>query len=184
MAGWELWERALVPSLLSGAGTWTGDLKEVVEQCDKIQNYFWRIILGVPESCPKVALRCETKQMGMKWRIWQEKVFLLQRIINLDDDTLAKQVYQEGKDHDWPGLWKDVSDICKELVIPDVSVASNDVSRETIKKAIFEHHYEDMIKDIHKKIKLEDIKHESFNEPQSYMSNKSIAWHSEFGQRC
>ena len=38
------------------------------------------VILMVPESCPKVALRCETKMIGMKWRIWQEKILLLLRI--------------------------------------------------------------------------------------------------------
>ena len=60
MAAWELWERALVPSLLSGAGTWVGDIWKAVEQCEKLQNFFWRVILTVPESCPKTALRCET----------------------------------------------------------------------------------------------------------------------------
>ena len=68
MAAWELWERALIPSLLSGAGTWFGmkDSKKVVEICDNIQNYFWRVMLTVPESCLKIALRCETGMMGMK----------------------------------------------------------------------------------------------------------------------
>ena len=32
MAAWELWERALIPSLLSGAGTWTGDIKNYASQ--------------------------------------------------------------------------------------------------------------------------------------------------------
>ena len=36
MAVWELWERALIPSLLSGAGTWVGkDIgKAAVDLCD------------------------------------------------------------------------------------------------------------------------------------------------------
>ena len=42
MAAWELWERALVPSLLSAAGTWVGTIKE--ERCDKIQDLFWRVM--------------------------------------------------------------------------------------------------------------------------------------------
>ena len=53
MAAWELWERALVPSLLSGAGTWVGDIRKAVEQCEKLQNFFWRVIVTVPESCPR-----------------------------------------------------------------------------------------------------------------------------------
>ena len=69
MAARELWERALIPSLLSGAGTWIGDCQEAIDICDDLQNFFWRVILRVPESCPKVALRCETKMLGIKWRV-------------------------------------------------------------------------------------------------------------------
>ena len=76
MAAWELWEKALIPNLLSGAGTWLGDCREAIKLCDNLQNFFWRVLLKVPESCPKVALRCETKMMGMKWRICEEKIFL------------------------------------------------------------------------------------------------------------
>ena len=36
----ELWEHALLPSLLSGAGTWLGDIEEAVELCDKTLNFF------------------------------------------------------------------------------------------------------------------------------------------------
>ena len=72
MAALELWERAIVPSLHSGSGTWFGECKKSVELCDQLQNFFWRLILKVPESCPKVALRSETGMLGMKWRIWQD----------------------------------------------------------------------------------------------------------------
>ena len=62
MAAWELWEKAVIPSLLSGAGTWFGlvECKKAVDLCDKLQNFYWRVMLSVPESCPKLALRCET----------------------------------------------------------------------------------------------------------------------------
>ena len=80
MAAHELWEKALIPSLLSGAGTWFGENKETVDLCDDLQNFFWRVMLTVPESCPKVALRSETKMIGMKWRIWMEKIMLIMRI--------------------------------------------------------------------------------------------------------
>ena len=50
MAAWELWERALIPSLLSGAGTWIGMGKseKAVDMCENLQNYFWRVMLQVP----------------------------------------------------------------------------------------------------------------------------------------
>ena len=45
MAARELWERALILSLLSGAGTWIGDCKEAINICEDIQNFFWRVTL-------------------------------------------------------------------------------------------------------------------------------------------
>ena len=98
MAAWELWEKALLPSLLSGAGTWFGGTgcKRAIEMCDKMQNYFWRVMLTVPESCPKIALRCETGMMGMKWRIWTEKLSLLMRIKQQDPKSLSRQVLEES----------------------------------------------------------------------------------------
>ena len=144
MAACEIWERAMIPSLLSGAGTWTGDIRDAVEIGDK-----------------------------MKWRIWQEKVFLLQRINKLEKGTLAKQIYTEGRELGLPGLWKEVSEICEEVDIPDI----NDfvVSKGTIRTAIFEHHYSFMMGEMEEKYKkLEDIKNEDFREVQEYIKNKSV----------
>ena len=92
MAAWELWEKALIPSLLNGSGTWICEGKKTVNLCDDLQNFFWRVMLCVPESCPKVALRCETGMIGMKWRIWQEKILLLIRIKSHGLDALCHQV--------------------------------------------------------------------------------------------
>ena len=95
MAAWELWEKALVPSLLNGAGTWIGDVSKAANMCDDIQNFFWRVVLSVPESCPKLALRCETGMLGMKWRIWLNKIMMLVRIKCKVEETLCKQIYEE-----------------------------------------------------------------------------------------
>ena len=93
MAAWEIWEKALIPSLLNGSGTWLGICQDTVNLCDDLQNFFWRVMLGVPESCPKIALRSETQMLGMKWRIWQEKILLLMRIKKYDVNTLCRQIY-------------------------------------------------------------------------------------------
>jgi hypothetical protein len=41
-AAWGLWERALIPSLLAGCGTWLGDIKEVVKFCTSLQEFYWK----------------------------------------------------------------------------------------------------------------------------------------------
>ena len=175
MAAWELWEKALVPSLLSGAGTWfgSGGCQAAIELCNKVQNFFWRIMLSVPESCPKLALKCETGMIGMKWRIWEAKLLLLQRIKTHEKDVLCKQVYEEGKANGWPGLWVEVRDICKELGIPDMNEVA--VSKVTIKNAIFKHHYDDMTTEMRKSTgKLEPIKNDDFRKVQDYFNDKSV----------
>ena len=52
MAAWELWEKAVIPSLLSRAGNWVGlaECRKAVDLCDKLQNFYWRVMLSVPES--------------------------------------------------------------------------------------------------------------------------------------
>ena len=174
VAAWELWERAIIPSLLSGAGTWFGlkECKKSVEICDNIQNYYWRVMLTVPESCPKLALRCETRMMGMKWRIWMEKVLLLLRIRGQDPSALARQVYEEGKARGWPGLGEEVAKICGEIGIPDANHVM--VSKTQLKSAIWEHHDMDMKEQLNHSTKLRDIKNDDFSKMQDYFSEKSV----------
>ena len=48
---WELWERSLVPKLLSGAGTWFGgECEEAIQICDDVQNFYWIVMLKVPDT--------------------------------------------------------------------------------------------------------------------------------------
>ena len=77
MSAWILWEKDLVPSLISGARTWLGDCTKAVELCDSIQQYFWRKILSVPKSTPKIAIQAKMNAIGFKWRIWLEKCFFI-----------------------------------------------------------------------------------------------------------
>ena len=88
MAAWHPWERAMVLSLLSGAGTWVAATTTEIERCDKLQDMFWRVMLEVPESCPKIALRAETRMIG----IWEQKLLLVKRIQAQIPSTLRRQI--------------------------------------------------------------------------------------------
>ena len=72
------------------------NIDETVKLCNRIQNCYWRIILNVPESCPKLALLCEPFQIDMKFRIWTEMCQLLMQVKCLDDKALAKQIYKQA----------------------------------------------------------------------------------------
>ena len=69
MAAWELCERAMIPSLLSGAGTRTGSTSNKEDKLDNIQDFFFRVMLRAPRSCPKIALRDGFRKISMKHRI-------------------------------------------------------------------------------------------------------------------
>jgi hypothetical protein len=128
-------------------------------------------MLSVPESCPKIALRSETSMIGMKWRVWLAKLFLLKRILS-QRDSLCKKVYEEGRAKGWPGLWEEVSRICTELKIPDINVTY--VSKADIRKAVMDHHYKDLKAELSKSTKLEAIQEEDFTSVQGYFSDKSV----------
>ena len=65
MAANELWERALIPSLLSGSGTWFG-LKgntKVIDMCDDVQNFSGELCL----LCLSLALRLPSGVRLPQW---------------------------------------------------------------------------------------------------------------------
>ena len=72
----------------------------------------------------------------------------------------------------WPGLGQEVSEICDVLGLPDVNIVL--VSKNEVKKAIFEHHYHDMINIIKNQSKLHTIKEDDFKEVQQYFNYKSV----------
>ena len=171
-AAWELWERALIPSLLSGAGTWLGNIDAAIKQCNAIQDFYWKTILNVSDSVPKLALRCEPFMRDCKWRIWEEKCLLLMRIQWLEEGSLAKMIYQEAEDNGWPGLGKEVRQICRELNIPDINLYR--IQKAELQKALKFSHKEDMMKQFQSSKKLEDIKESNFDDIQPYFNDKNI----------
>ena len=56
-----------------------------------------------------------------KWRIWEEKCLLLTQIKTLPDGSLAKITYMEAESRGWPGLGREVRQICQEIGIPDIN---------------------------------------------------------------
>ena len=172
VAAWELWERALVPSLLSGAGTWLGNIGEATTLCNKIQNFYWRTILKISSSCPKLALLCEPKMTDFKWRIYEEKCMLLLQIKCLEEGSLAKIIYEEAELNSWPGLGKDVRQICLDIGIPDLNC--NIMTKQDIKKAIQHSHYEHMMQLFEGSSKLHDIKEDDFRSMQLYFNDKNL----------
>ena len=59
-------------------------------------------------------------------------------------ETLCRKVWEVQRSKEWPGLAKEVTDICTQLNIPDVNEVDVDVA--IIKTAVFDHHYRELKK--------------------------------------
>ena len=137
MSAWELWNLAVIPSLLSNCGVWTEISEKTVERLEELQNVFIRRVLQVPVSTPKVSLRSETGLLSMRLRIWAEKVKMVIALRGMDERFLARQVYNEQVRQEWPGLAREVAEICLQIGLPDANVVT--IAKAQVDKAIKEY---------------------------------------------
>ena len=56
--------------------------------------------------------------MSMRHRIWIEKAMMILHLRGLEESALARRIWKEQREWDWPGLAKD---ICKVLGVEDVN---------------------------------------------------------------
>ena len=66
-------------------------------------------------------------EMGLRIKI--EKFMLVLHIRNLKGNTLAKQIYEEQKKLNWPGLADESKAICLELDIEDCNSTNMTINR-------------------------------------------------------
>ena len=85
------------------------------------------------------------------------------------DNALAKEVVNEQLEMNWPGLAREVSDICK-------SIGAKDVCREDeIKEAVFYHHYAVMKNKMEDKVKRANMKCLDLRKPHPYLSSMCLS---------
>ena len=173
-SAWDLWNLAIVPSLLSNCGVWTEMEEKSMDRLEEMQNSFIRRVLQVPVSTPKVSLRPETGLLSMKLRIWKEKIRMVLAIKEMDSRFLARQIYEEQKRNDWPGLAKEVEELCGIVGLPNANRV--DVTKMQVDGAIREHNRLVIRSDmILKYKKLDDLVEEEDGMLKDYMRTKNIS---------
>ena len=75
--------KALILSLLSETSNWVEISQKTMDQLDEIQNQYVRVKMKTPPTCSKVMLRAENSTIGMKHRIWKEKLIYLMHLKRL-----------------------------------------------------------------------------------------------------
>ena len=114
-----LWESCCIPSLLNGAGTWTDITSETEKKLNKTQSWFLRLVFQIGQGAPLASLLWDSGFLEMGLRIKIEKLLLVLHIRNLTENSLARQIYEEQKKLNWPGLAAETAAICLELNIED-----------------------------------------------------------------
>ena len=107
----------------------------------------------------------------MKYRIWKLKVMLVMRIKN-QDGSLAKAIHEEQVAMGWPGLAKEVEQICKEIGIRDVNTEM--VRKEELEEAVAYADYKEMKEEMNKYDKLKQVKDADMRKEQDYMHEKAV----------
>ena len=69
-----LWESCCIPSLLSGAGTWTDITTEHVKRLNKLQCWYLKLVLQTGPGAPSASLLWDTSILIMSLGVWKLKI--------------------------------------------------------------------------------------------------------------
>ena len=168
----QLYESGIVPKLLANAGTWVGITATTIKKLDAIQNLFVQVVLRLPSSTVLPAYRAETALVGFRWRVYLEKLRLMDAIKRQEEEVLAREVLEQQLVMGWPGLAREVEEICREVGIPNICY--KEVDKKTIEDAVFFHHYKALKEEMKSYRKLDDISDGDFRKMQGYMKQNNL----------
>ena len=92
LVGRDIWEIALVPSLLTNAETWVNISKNTIEKLEDLQIKMFRSMLGTPKSTPPSIILWDLGSVKMEYRVMEKKLNYFNELVNLPEDTLAKEI--------------------------------------------------------------------------------------------
>ena len=169
----DIYNTCIVSSLLNNCSVWVDIQEKSIKRLDTLQNMFVKTLLHLPDSTPVPALRAITGQLGMKWRVWQEKLLLILAIRKLEEHTFAKEMFEQQLTEGWPGLTAEATTICKDIGIKDV--CREDVSKDDIKTGILNHHHAALKKEMEGKEKCVELLKVDLRTPQPYLASTCLA---------
>ena len=84
------------------------------------------MVCQVGPGAPRASLLWDFHLLDMSFKVWEEKIRLILFIKGLCEKSLSRQVYEEQKLNNWPGLAKETAKICQTLDIEDVNLTQKD----------------------------------------------------------
>ena len=131
-----LWESCCVPSLLNGAGTWTQISTATEKKLNSIQSNFLRAAFQTGPGSPLASMTWDSGVLDMSLRVYIEKIMLILHIRSMEEGSLARKVYEEQKNQNWPGLASETALFCQQLNIEDCN--STKMNKTAYRKYLIE----------------------------------------------
>ena len=150
-------------------------LPQTEKKLGSLQKWFLRLVLQVGPGAPAASLLWDFGLLGMGLRIWLEKIMMAYHIKRLDEDSLARKVYDEQIENSWPGLAKEVQFMCQDLLIENVNTTklSSKLYRAEVLKACHKKNAERLKYEASDKIKCTNILKENYGK-KAYVSESQI----------
>ena len=90
MAGLEIFELALLPSLLNNSDVWIDLNEESLTKLENLQNSMFRNLFGVPSSTPLPFLRFDVGSLTMEERVHKKKLNFLFHLKSIESESLQR----------------------------------------------------------------------------------------------
>ena len=174
-SAFDLWELAVLPSLLNNSETWTEISEEALKQLENLQDTFLRSILQTPQTTPKPALKFETGTLPIKYRIYTRKLCFVNSLRQAKDESLSREILIEQERLQLPGLAQETKEICRELNLPNImreNIPTMLWKRE-VKKACKSASEKELKSEMEEMSKVKELTEEAF-ERKDYMKTKNI----------
>ena len=148
--------------MLNNSSVWDICDNSVQTELEKIQSYFFKVLLQVPNSCPRPAFAYEADVLQMKYRVYGRILNFLKHVHSHSDSNLSNQVLLEQLANDWPGLSKVGKVIMTELGVTGAfdSEVSKTNFRKTVKDACKRRNEESLVNDIQNYKKMKALRDE------------------------
>ena len=170
----EIYEKAIVSSLLNNAETWMEISEASITRISNIQYLFLRLLFRVGKGTPKAALLSQSCLLGMKQRIYMRKLTFINALKHMNSDTLAYQILMEQIKMGYPGLAKECKDMCLELGLEDITIIEVSVPqwKKMVKEAVWLQHTNEV--GMMMTPKCENIVDDDYRVLPSYISSMSL----------
>ena len=159
--------------MLSDCGSWVKIPKKALKTLNETQSLYCRLIYSCPDSTPIPALRGEAGLLDFEHRIMCEKICLVTRLMNQDneEDSYAQEILKEQMEMEGDGLTKEVMEFCKE--IGHQNPCKEFLDRKEVSEAIMISHLK-TLKEEYSMEKLKHLKNTDIRYMQKYMTQASL----------